>query len=159
MTLPAAGKRANVRRVKNGKGLLSGDCVLPPISIGYQDPERPLPEAGLHQNGGAVPVASLFAGAVEPPARTVYDRLPEFQPVSVIDAVGLADDRVRRPTGGDRDSVVGDLSSGVRSVIGGIAQAVLHKELVETIPALVRSDLASLTMMFQRRSRALPPFL
>lgn len=49
----------------------------------------------------------------------------------------------------DYEGVVTDLGTEVRQVIGGIVKAVLHKELVELVPALVRSEIATSSMAFR----------
>jgi len=49
----------------------------------------------------------------------------------------------------DYEGVVTDLGAEVRAVIGGIVKAVLHKEIVELVPALVRSEIAASSMAFR----------
>lgn len=49
----------------------------------------------------------------------------------------------------DYDGVVTDLGTDVRAIIGGIVKSVLHRELVEVVPALVRSEIAASTMLFR----------
>lgn len=46
--------------------------------------------------------------------------------------------------------LVTDLAAEVRSAIGGITKGIVHKELTEVIPALVRSELALQSMIFRR---------
>lgn len=50
--------------------------------------------------------------------------------------------------------LVTDLAAEVRAAIGGITKGVVHKELTEIIPALVRSELASSSLVFRRGKTA-----
>lgn len=50
--------------------------------------------------------------------------------------------------------LVTDLAAEVRSAIGGITKGIVHKELTEVIPALVRSELASQSLVFRRGKTA-----
>lgn len=50
--------------------------------------------------------------------------------------------------------VVTDLAKEVRTAIGGITKGIVHKELTEIIPALVRSELASQSLTFRRGKTA-----
>lgn len=50
--------------------------------------------------------------------------------------------------------LVTDLAAEVRSAIGGITKGIVHNELTKVIPALVRSELASQSMIFRRGKTA-----
>lgn len=50
--------------------------------------------------------------------------------------------------------LVTDLTAEVRSAIGGITKGIIHKELTEVIPALVRSELATQSLVFRRGKTA-----
>ncbi|XHB99347.1 Rha family transcriptional regulator [Nitratireductor sp. ac15] len=52
------------------------------------------------------------------------------------------------------NGIVTDLAKEVRGAIGGITKGIVHKELTEVIPALVRSELASQSLAFRRGKTA-----